>query len=68
MRSMATIAEALAIAQQHHQAGRLLQAEQILRTIPELSSYSRRTGARLALSIAESLRQSDAELRVLEER
>jgi CzcA family heavy metal efflux pump len=31
----------------------LLQAEQILRTIPELESYSRRTGARLALSIAE---------------
>ncbi|HMA54575.1 MAG TPA: efflux RND transporter permease subunit, partial [Acidobacteriota bacterium] len=31
----------------------LLQAEQILRTMPELSSYSRRTGARLALSIAE---------------
>jgi multidrug efflux pump subunit AcrB len=31
----------------------LLQAESILRTIPELESYSRRTGARLALSIAE---------------
>jgi len=31
----------------------LLQAEAILRTIPELESYSRRTGARLALSIAE---------------
>jgi CzcA family heavy metal efflux pump len=31
----------------------LLQAEKILRTVPELSSYSRRTGARLALSIAE---------------
>ncbi len=31
----------------------LLQAEQILRAIPELESYSRRTGARLALSIAE---------------
>ncbi len=31
----------------------LVQAEAILRTIPELESYSRRTGARLALSIAE---------------
>jgi CzcA family heavy metal efflux pump len=31
----------------------LLQAEEILRTIPELESYSRRTGARLALAIAE---------------
>jgi len=31
----------------------LLQAEKILRTIPELESYSRRTGARLALAIAE---------------
>jgi len=31
----------------------LLQAEAILRTIPEVESYSRRTGARLALSIAE---------------
>jgi CzcA family heavy metal efflux pump len=31
----------------------LLEAEKILRTIPELASYSRRTGARLALSIAE---------------
>jgi CzcA family heavy metal efflux pump len=31
----------------------LKQAEQILRTIPELESYSRRTGARLALAIAE---------------
>ncbi len=31
----------------------LLQAEVILRTIPELQSYSRRTGARLALAIAE---------------
>ncbi len=31
----------------------LLQAEAILRTIPELESYSRRTGARLALAIAE---------------
>ncbi len=31
----------------------LLQAEKILRTIPELQSYSRRTGARLALAIAE---------------
>jgi CzcA family heavy metal efflux pump len=31
----------------------LLQAEKILRTIPELESYWRRTGARLALSIAE---------------
>jgi len=33
--------------------GQLLRAEQILRTVPELASYSRRTGARLALSIAE---------------
>jgi CzcA family heavy metal efflux pump len=31
----------------------LLQAEDILRTVPEVESYSRRTGARLALSIAE---------------
>ncbi len=31
----------------------LLQAEAILRTIPEVQSYSRRTGARLALAIAE---------------
>jgi CzcA family heavy metal efflux pump len=31
----------------------LLQAEAILRTVPELEGYSRRTGARLALSIAE---------------
>jgi multidrug efflux pump subunit AcrB len=31
----------------------LKQAERILRTIPELESYSRRTGARLALAIAE---------------
>jgi CzcA family heavy metal efflux pump len=31
----------------------LLQAEKILRAIPELESYSRRTGARLALAIAE---------------
>jgi CzcA family heavy metal efflux pump len=31
----------------------LLEAERILRTLPELESYSRRTGARLALSIAE---------------
>lgn len=31
----------------------LLEAEKILRTIPELESYSRRTGARLALAIAE---------------
>jgi CzcA family heavy metal efflux pump len=31
----------------------LLQAEAILRTFPELEGYSRRTGARLALSIAE---------------
>jgi CzcA family heavy metal efflux pump len=31
----------------------LKQAEEILRTIPELESYSRRTGARLALAIAE---------------
>jgi len=31
----------------------LLQAEEILRTVPELESYSRRTGARLALAIAE---------------
>jgi len=38
------------LAETHRQ---LLQAEQILRTIPELESYSRRTGARLALSIAE---------------
>jgi len=31
----------------------LMQAEQILRTIPDVESYSRRTGARLALAIAE---------------
>jgi len=31
----------------------LLLAEQVLRTTPEVESYSRRTGARLALSIAE---------------
>jgi CzcA family heavy metal efflux pump len=31
----------------------LLQAEEILRALPEVESYSRRTGARLALSIAE---------------
>ena len=31
----------------------LLRAEEILRTVPELASYSRRTGARLALSITE---------------
>jgi CzcA family heavy metal efflux pump len=31
----------------------LLQAEAILRTVPEIESYSRRTGARLALAIAE---------------
>ena len=31
----------------------LLQAEEILKSIPEIESYSRRTGARLALSIAE---------------
>jgi CzcA family heavy metal efflux pump len=31
----------------------LLRAEAILRTVPELESYSRRTGARLALAIAE---------------
>ena len=31
----------------------LLQAEAILATVPEIESYSRRTGARLALSIAE---------------
>ncbi len=31
----------------------LKQAEEILRSIPELESYSRRTGARLALAIAE---------------
>lgn len=31
----------------------LLQAEEILRTVPEVESYSRRTGARLALAIAE---------------
>ncbi len=38
------------LAETHRQ---LLEAEKILRTIPELESYSRRTGARLALSIAE---------------
>jgi CzcA family heavy metal efflux pump len=31
----------------------LLQAEEILRSVPEVESYSRRTGARLALAIAE---------------
>jgi CzcA family heavy metal efflux pump len=31
----------------------LLQAEMILRSVPEVESYSRRTGARLALAIAE---------------
>jgi CzcA family heavy metal efflux pump len=31
----------------------LLQAEAILRTVPDVESYSRRTGARLALAIAE---------------
>lgn len=31
----------------------LLEAEKILRSIPEVESYSRRTGARLALAIAE---------------
>ena len=31
----------------------LLQAEQVLKAIPEVESYSRRTGARLALAIAE---------------
>jgi CzcA family heavy metal efflux pump len=31
----------------------LLQAEKILRAVPEVESYSRRTGARLALAIAE---------------
>ena len=31
----------------------LLQAEKILRLVPEVESYSRRTGARLALAIAE---------------
>ncbi|HEK84761.1 MAG TPA: efflux RND transporter permease subunit [Candidatus Aminicenantes bacterium] len=31
----------------------LLQAEEILKSVPEIESYSRRTGARLALSIAE---------------
>jgi CzcA family heavy metal efflux pump len=31
----------------------LLQAEEIIKSIPEVESYSRRTGARLALSIAE---------------
>jgi CzcA family heavy metal efflux pump len=31
----------------------LLQAEAILRSVPEVASYSRRTGARLALAIAE---------------
>ena len=38
------------LAETHRQ---LLVAEKILRTVPELESYSRRTGARLALSIAE---------------
>jgi len=38
------------LAETHRQ---LLEAERILRTLPELESYSRRTGARLALSIAE---------------
>jgi CzcA family heavy metal efflux pump len=31
----------------------LLQAEEILRSVPDVESYSRRTGARLALAIAE---------------
>jgi CzcA family heavy metal efflux pump len=31
----------------------LLQAEEVLRAVPEVESYSRRTGARLALAIAE---------------
>jgi len=31
----------------------LLEAEEILRSVPEVESYSRRTGARLALAIAE---------------
>ena len=31
----------------------LLQAEEIIRTVPEVESYSRRTGARLALALAE---------------
>ena len=31
----------------------LLQAEDIIRTVPEVESYSRRTGARLALALAE---------------
>jgi len=31
----------------------LLQAEEIIRSVPEVESYSRRTGARLALAIAE---------------
>ena len=34
-------------------SGQLLQAEAILRATPEVESYSRRTGARLALAIAE---------------
>jgi CzcA family heavy metal efflux pump len=38
------------LAETHRQ---LLQAEEILRATPEVESYSRRTGARLALSIAE---------------
>jgi CzcA family heavy metal efflux pump len=38
------------LAETHRQ---LLQAEEILRATPEIESYSRRTGARLALSIAE---------------
>jgi multidrug efflux pump subunit AcrB len=38
------------LAETHRQ---LQQAEDILRAIPEVESYSRRTGARLALSIAE---------------
>ncbi len=38
------------LAETHRQ---LLQAEKILRTVPEIAGYSRRTGARLALSIAE---------------
>ena len=38
------------LAETHRQ---LLQAETILRSFPELESYSRRTGARLALAIAE---------------
>ncbi|MCX6556770.1 MAG: efflux RND transporter permease subunit [Candidatus Aminicenantes bacterium] len=38
------------LAETHHQ---LLKAERILKTIPELESFSRRTGARLALAVCE---------------